>query len=334
MKSHGFAAPTHYTGEWDVTQAEFLRITAQYILYSKKSFTGRLMALSILLIALLFAFNTTSIFAETNPTGPTGEEEPTLAVPYMYEKLDAWRDRILIDQVWVGEISILQIDLFVDSIDDYGFDIEEFATVLLRELASGKLPYKRAHVDLSTILGERLESHDMDLCDMTNETATFPRNMPPEDEETDETGEPIEDSKNDVPEGHTQIGQIVSLGKEVHVIDEVEVHLDQYGVFENDEGTYVKLWFTFVNNKDGQNSAGYYLFRDAYQNDVELERYFGTDYATNPINVAIAKGESIDNATLYYYLENDIDNVDIDFMRKDTRETATISLPIADFFVE
>lgn len=259
-----------------------------------------------LILALLF---TLSVGTRSEASDEQDDPDTVYAVPYLYEKFAAWRERLIIDEVTVNETSILQIDILVDSSEDYGFDFTPFLLALDQELVSGTLPFKRLHIDLLQKNGKRLEGVDLNMSDFSTERAVF-----------------------DVDDEPTVSGDSQPIVDQALVFSTFEVRFEQYALLSDSDGTFIHVWFTFVNDSKEAISAAEALFVSAHQGNIDtpLEQHFSLKDDLETTFMDISSGEQIVHASVAFYLTSETENVDLTFSAIGDDETKSVSLPIAD----
>lgn len=257
-------------------------------------------ALALFLTAIFIVANTAMSQALVLQPTQDPAEEASESVAYVYESLNAWRDRLLVNEFTFGDIAVMQAYLVVDSIEDPGMAMDEFSTALFTMLDARELPHQRMFLDMVTASGERLESYDLVAELQEIETATFDRfltDTPPVD-----------------PDPIVSDGEVVEIGQ-TFTLETAELTVTEFDILDDGEGAYVKIWLDYTNHGEEAESAFMAVDYAATQGDVALESHRTLDDDFETTYADVAPGETMTGCTVAFYLDNESEDVTIQFKK-------------------
>ena len=254
---------------------------------NRKSFSPFLAALAILVSLFVVALNVVpasaiSIQTSAPVTGGDGviEDWDELA-DYIFDQLQPWEDRLLLQDLFFVDTTVLSIHFMITNFDDPEIDINHFQEAFFDMLDEERIPHDRIYLDIVNEEGVRLEAHDIVLADYEFFTAEF-----------DHGG-------NKEP---TQATADFEFEK-YYTLGDVEVYFTSADVLSDEYGDYALFTFDFYNFSNSETSA--FMSIDYYleQGGINLERvYTLDDYDT--FYADVEAGDSMPDCVVGFYLED------------------------------
>lgn len=252
---------------------------------NRKKLTPFMATLAILVSVFIVALNVVPTAAISIQTTASDSAEGVIEdwdelVDYVMDALQPWEDRLLLQDLFFLDTTVLTIHFMITDYSDPDIDINYFEERFFQMLDEERIPHDRIYLDIINEEGIRLEAHDVDLVGYEFYSADFGH----------ETGEPTEAT------GDFELNTSYVIGDAEIVFTSAEVVSDDYG-------DYALFTFDFTNHSSSSTSA--FMEIDYYleQGGVDLERNYSLeDWDT--FYEDIEPGETMQDCILGFYLED------------------------------